>query len=138
MHISHACIHKVPLKAFIHSSHLLQTIRHMLCYCHGPEQSRRGSCLSNVALISLKMVRFTNRNHRWKAEKLPYLKICEIFMRKFSCTRTFWPSNSRNFHVLQYIVACQGSGVSIKAAAQHMDKRYPCPFPSESKKLFVH
>ena len=26
-----------------------------------------------------------------------------------------------------HIVACQGSGVSIKATAQHTDKSYPCP-----------
>ncbi len=30
-------------------------------------------------------------------------------------------------HHIYPIVACQGSGVSIKAAAQHTDKRHPCP-----------
>ncbi len=33
-----------------------------------------------MAVISLKIVRFTNRNHCWKAKKFSYPKICEFFM----------------------------------------------------------
>ncbi len=37
------------------------------------------------------------------------------------CHLQMWP------FLILYIVVCQGSGASIKATAQHTDKRYPCP-----------
>ncbi len=54
---------------------------------------------SNVmksGLILLKMVRFSIRNHRWKAEDLSYLKIRENFMHaNISCYTVFDPT----FHI---------------------------------------
>ncbi len=56
------------------------------------------SNIMKSGLILLKMVRFSIRNHRWKAEDLSYLKICENFMHanclwpkfaKFSCREFF-------------------------------------------------
>ena len=49
--------------------------------------------------IPLEMVRFSIRNHRWKAEDLSYLKICEYELPMAIIPEILM---SRIFHVLQY------------------------------------
>ena len=68
-----------PGKAFTHLAHVLQTIRQCISNTIASVCSE-GGYFSKMAVTSLKIVRFTNRNHRLKAKKLPYLKIRELFM----------------------------------------------------------